>query len=72
MVFVGCGLLGPQVAGAGPAGRCEYQTCYAQWSESELELGNAHVWRVWKIRNGLLAATSLSDHDAGIEWMACP
>ena len=33
-------LCGPQAAPEQPAGRCDYQTCYAQWNEGELVLGN--------------------------------
>jgi alpha-galactosidase len=66
------GLFSSQVALAEPAGRFDYQTCYAQWNDSELVLGNSHVKRTWKICDGLLTATSLEDLDAGIEWIARP
>ena len=71
-ILVACGLSSSRVASAAPAGRFDYQTCYAQWSDSELVLGNSHVKRTWKIRDGLLTATSLEDLGAGIEWVARP
>ena len=70
LAFVACTLTWPPAARAQTSGHADFQTCYAQWSESELVLGNSHVKRAWQIRDGLLTATSLRDLDAGVEWLA--
>ena len=68
----GFGLWSPLSLTAQSPGHFEYQTCFAQWTESELVLGNSHVRRAWRIHDGLLTATSFRDQDAGIEWLARP
>lgn len=47
-------------------------SCYALWDGKELTIGNEHVCRVWKVKNGLLFAQSLFDVDTETEWFAKP
>ena len=72
LVLAACGVFGPPACPALEAGRYDFQTCHARWNDAELSLGNAHVQRVWRIRDGLLTATSFRDLDAGVEWLARP
>ncbi|MGB1130023.1 MAG: alpha-galactosidase [Haloferula sp.] len=54
------------------AERVEHADCYAEWSETELVIGNALVERKWSIKDGLLTATSFLDKTTGSEWLRGP
>lgn len=54
------------------AEKVEHLGCYAEWSDSELTIGNALVERKWKIQKGLLSATSLMDKTTGKDWLRQP
>jgi len=51
-------------------GETSFKNCYAQWSETNLIIGNSHIERTWQVRDGLLTATSFRDLDTGVEWLA--
>ena len=51
------------------AERVEHEGCYAEWSDTELTVGNALVERKWAIKDGLLTAVSLKDKVSGTEWL---
>jgi alpha-galactosidase len=72
VTLVATGVLRPVPCTAEGSGSLDFQTCYARWSNTELVLGNAHVKRVWRIRDGLLTATSLHDLDSDTQWLAKP
>jgi alpha-galactosidase len=46
--------------------------CYAHFTGSELTIGNAHIRRVWQVREGRLFATSYMDLDDKTEWIGSP
>jgi alpha-galactosidase len=50
----------------------EFKTCYARWSDDELVLGNAKFERKWRIKDGLLTATSFRNLKTGTEWIREP
>jgi alpha-galactosidase len=54
------------------AERVEHLGCYAEWSETEIILGNDWVERKWTIKDGWLTASSLRDKTSGIEWLRQP
>ncbi len=54
------------------AEREEHMGCYAEWSETEITVGNALVERKWSIKDGLLTATSLRDKSSDTEWLRQP
>jgi len=54
------------------AERVEHQSCYAEWDDAELTVGNALVERKWKIDQGLLVATSFLDKRSDTEWLRQP
>jgi alpha-galactosidase len=54
------------------AERVEHLGCYAEWSETEIIVGNALVERKWTIRDGLLTASSLRDKTSDAEWLRQP
>lgn len=60
------------VAASAAGEEAKFRTCYARWSPDELVIGNAHIERSWRIRDGLLTATSFRDLDAGCQWIAKP
>ncbi|MFK7909335.1 MAG: hypothetical protein AB8F34_01910, partial [Akkermansiaceae bacterium] len=51
------------------AERVEYNTCYAEWSDKELVIGNDLVERKWTIKQGLLSAFSIKDKKTDTEWL---
>jgi alpha-galactosidase len=51
------------------AERVEHLGCYAEWSDTEITMGNALVERRWKIQQGLLTAESFRDKTSGSEWL---
>jgi len=54
------------------AERVEHLGCYAEWSETEIIVGNALVERKWTVRDGLLTASSLRDKTSDTEWLRQP
>lgn len=54
------------------AEREEHLGCYAEWSETEITVGNALVERKWAIKDGLLTAISLRDISTNTEWLRQP
>lgn len=54
------------------AERVEHLGCYAEWSETEIVVGNALVERKWTIKDGWLTATSLRDKTSDTEWLRQP
>lgn len=54
------------------AGTAEFKTCYARWSDDELALGNSRFERKWRIKDGLLTATSFRNLTTGTEWIREP
>lgn len=54
------------------AERVEHLDCYAEWSETEIIVGNALVERKWTVRDGLLIAISLRDKTSNTEWLRQP
>ena len=44
--------------------------CYARLDGDELILGNRHVERRWRVREGLLYASSFVDRASGRQWIA--
>jgi alpha-galactosidase len=50
----------------------KFGRCYAQWSATELVVGNEHIERRWSIEGGLLRAVSLCDRDTHAEWLNKP
>jgi alpha-galactosidase len=46
--------------------------CRAELDGDVLVLANAHIERKWRVKNGLLFATSIRDLDADVEWLARP
>jgi alpha-galactosidase len=57
---------------AAKAETVEFKTCYARWSDDELVLGNAKFERKWRIKDGLLTATSFRNLKTGTEWIHQP
>ncbi|MBC8128658.1 MAG: alpha-galactosidase [Gloeobacteraceae cyanobacterium ES-bin-144] len=49
--------------------KLEFKSCYARWNENELVLGNAKFERKWRIKDGLLTATSFRNLKTGMEWI---
>jgi len=50
----------------------QFKDCYARWSNSELVVGNSHFERKWRIKGGLLTATSFRNLQTGAEWIREP
>ncbi len=49
-----------------------YGDCYAHFTGTELTLGNSHVRRVWRVKQGQLFSTSYMDLDSKVEWLGVP
>ena len=49
-----------------------FESCYANWSDNHITVGNGLIERRWRIGNGLLFAESLRDVATGQEWIARP
>ena len=43
------------------ADRVVFESCYAQWNDEQLTIGNALIERRWLLRDGLLYPESLHD-----------
>ena len=54
------------------ADNAQFKNCYARWSDNELVLGNSHFERKWRIKDGLLTATSFRNLQTGTEWIRQP
>jgi len=50
----------------------EFKSCYARWNTDDLVVGNARFERRWRIRDGLLTATSFRNLKTGTEWIREP
>lgn len=46
--------------------------CYARFAEDELIIGNQHIERRWRVRDGLLYPESFKDLAAETEWLDGP
>jgi alpha-galactosidase len=46
--------------------------CYAHFTGTQLEVGNSHVRRIWRVDDGRLFSTSYFDLDQKVEWIGVP
>lgn len=55
-----------------PTGSAEFNGCRASWNETGLVIGNRHIERKWRLRDGKLTATSFRNLTTGMEWIREP
>ncbi len=54
------------------AERVEHNSCYAEWNDGEITIGNSLIERKWTIDKGLLKAASIKDKNTNTEWLRQP